>query len=173
MKMVKDALSYLFEQVNWTVAGFAGKLTPIFVLIFMFLKDFFHPTIPMLFYVMALGALDVGTGLWASKREGKKIVSELFWRRKGAVVVLFMIGVICMLIIDRMLKDTHESIPAFAVTSWFLFYGLYECISVMENMTRIGMLPGLQGFMGLFKRKITDDLKQAIEEGKANEEEKK
>lgn len=163
---MKDIFNFLIDQVNWAVAGAAAKITPILTLVFLFLQDFFNPTIPMLFYVMALGCLDVATGLWASKKEGKKIVSELFWRRKGAVVVLFLVGVICMLIIDRMLKDAHESIPAFAVTSWFLFYGLYECISVLENMTRIGYLPGLQGFMGLFKKKITDDLKEALEEAK-------
>lgn len=166
MKMIKEIFQFLSDQVNWAVAGFAAKITPLLTVVVLFLQDFFHPTVPSLFYVMTLGLFDIITGVWASHKEGKKISSEFFWRRKAAVVVLFLMGVISMLIIDRMLKDLHESAPAFALTSWLGFYAIYEVISVLENMTRIGYLRGIKAFMNFFKKKIGEDIKEAVEEAK-------
>lgn len=163
MKAIKDGLHFVWEQVNWITATLSLKITPIAVVVWVYLQDFFNPTVPSIFYILTLGLLDIVTGIWASHREGKKITSEFFWRSKASVVVLFLIGVICMLIIDRMLKDIHQSAPAFALTTWMIFYAIYECISVLENIIRIGLLPGIKGFKTLFEKKITESVQEVAQ----------
>lgn len=159
-------LNFFQEQLNYTYMKLAAIILPILVTVYWGAIGFYAPVWPLLGYLIALGGIDLITGIWAALREGQEIVSEFFWRRKAAVIVLFVFGLTTMLLMDKMIKEAHQSMPSFLYVAFMLFYGAYEAISILENISRIGDLKGIPAIIKMFKKKMPDDVKEALEDDK-------
>ena len=101
-------------------------------------------------------AIDMVTGMFAARYEGKAIQSRQLLR-KVPQVVLFLIGLAAAHVASPMLQEF--GIQAHQAGRWFCaLYGLYEFFSVFENLGRLNF-PVARQFSQLLKARLPDDVK--------------
>lgn len=162
MNFVREFLGECLSAVNWLYVKSAIYLWPVVVFIWGMIQGFYAPVIDMCLYLIAIVAVEIISGIWASKKEGEKFNSHRLWWKKAMVSLLFFLVLTAMLFIDLMLKEFHDGLSPWISKSWILFYGCYEIVSILENAKRSGLhLAGL--FISVFKSKLPSEVGEALD----------
>lgn len=113
---------------------------------------------PYATHVWAIGLLviiDIASGMAASKKEGIDITSERAWP-KVVQVGLFFVALAAARAASPLLEEF--SIQSHQAGKWFCaLYGLYELLSILENLGRLG-LPVATQFLSLLKSKLPKEI---------------
>lgn len=131
-----------------------GKLIYSFIIAPLLL--FFEPYSALVKALLILVIIDILTGLFAARHEGKPLTSRRFLM-KGLQVGLFFVGLAAAKAGSPLLEEF--GIEAHQAGKWFCaFYGVYELFSILENLGRLG-LPIAKQFASLLKSKLPDEVK--------------
>lgn len=111
---------------------------------------FFEPYTALVQALGILVVIDIATGVLAARKEGQDIKSRSFFK-KLPQVGLFLVGLAAAKISSPLLEEF--SIEAHQVGKWLCaLYGVYELLSILENLGRLG-LPVAHQLAELLKNK--------------------
>lgn len=133
-----------------------SKLKFILSLIVSSILMFFDPYIILIKAIGILVVIDIISGMFAAKKEGKHLTSKSLWK-KVPRVGLFLIALAAAKISSPLLFEfgiaEHQS------GKWLCaLYGVYELFSILENLGRLGM-PLAKQMAELLKAKLPEDIK--------------
>lgn len=121
---------------------------------------FFEPYSVLVKALGILVAMDIITGIAASRKEGKAITSKRLWP-KIMQVGLFLFGLAAAKYASPLLVEfgieEHQGGKLFCA-----LYGAYEFFSILENLGRLG-LPIAKQFANLLREKLPQDIKPLTE----------
>lgn len=121
------------------------------------LLTFFDPYSALVKAIGLLVTTDIFTGILAARKEGKPIQSRSFLK-KIPQVALFLIGLAAAKFASPLLEEF--AIDAHQAGKWFCaLYGMYEFLSILENLGRLGM-PVAKQFSDLLKKKLPEEMKE-------------
>lgn len=124
-----------------------------------------HLLIPLLWLVM----IDILSGIYKSRVIFKQpLTSKRFFERKSKVLLIWSFGLVTMLIADKFLLEINIT-GNWASKGYCVFYGIYETISILENLAESG-LPGAKGILKLLRGKLPNDINEALDEEQNNED---
>lgn len=158
--IIKEILNNLNIENIQTSFKFSLIITPIL--------SFLAPIGAFFYPLIFIAALDVITGIIKNRVYHNKPFSSFeLIKRKPLIFLLFSIGILTMLTADIFLKEIGIT-GNWAIKTYCVFYGLYEVISILENISEMG-LPGSQGILKLLKGRIPNEINQALESDKKGE----
>jgi phage-related holin len=127
---------------------------------------FFEPYTILVQAIGLLVVIDILTGMFAARKEGKDLTSKSLWN-KVPRVGLFLCALSAAKISSPLLLEF--GIAEHQAGKWLCaLYGAYELFSILENLGRLG-LPVAKQMAELLKSKLPEDIKKATEEIKASE----
>jgi len=154
----------LAETVNLEHLTLAGKASIVLTPVIGLLSPVKHLFLPLIFLMV----LDVITGIYKNRViKGQAISSKELFRKKPQQFLLWSAGLLTMLICDIFLKEINIT-GHWAALLYCVFYGLYEVISILENIAEMG-LPGAEGILKLLKGKLPSNVKSALEETESDD----
>jgi phage-related holin len=140
-----------------------AKLSLFGSLILSPMLGFIFPVKHLLMPLFWLVVLDILSGVYKSRIIQKKpLTSKRFFERKSKVLLIWAIGLVTMLLADKFLLEIKIE-GSWASKGYCVFYGIYETISILENLADSG-LPGAKGILRLLRGKLPDNLNKALEE---------
>ncbi len=123
------------------------------------LMIYFEPYSVLVKAIGVLVALDIISGMIASRKEHKPISSRRFLR-KIPQVALFLFGLAAAKEASPLLMEF--GIEAHQAGKWFCaLYGIYEFFSILENLGRLG-LPIAKQFSALLQSKLPEDIQKEL-----------
>jgi phage-related holin len=129
------------------------------------LISLYSPVQHLITSLILLSVLDVLTGIYKNRIIHKRsITSRDFFKRKPVLILLWSIGLTAMLLNDKMLIDLGIS-GNWGAKAYCVFYGLYETLSILENLGECGV-KGMNGIIKLLKGRIPSEYSIAIDEVK-------
>ena len=156
--MLKDIKQYILESVNIVNLKLAGKLTLVIGPVIALLEPIQHLIQPLLI----LAVIDVITGVIKSRLFlNEPISSKKFFDRKPLLILLWTLGLITMLHCDVFLSEIGIN-GHWAAKLYCVFYGLYEVISILENLAIMG-LPGSKQIIKILKGRLPEHLQDIKE----------
>lgn len=170
VEVITQKLNIEGRVVNYNYVNAAKYIAPLLTACYGSITGFYSPISHLFLPLIALGLLDVITGIMASKKEKIPFKSGRLWIRKALITLIFLMGLTAVLLVELFLKEFGESLSGWAAKSWMLFYASYELVSILENLHRIYSLPFIAAFLNLFKSKLPEEIKAEMakrkEEGK-------
>lgn len=126
----------------------------------------FYAPISMFFYpLLVASCLDIFTGILKNRVYKKQpLSSKEFIKRKPMVILLWAIGLTAMLLSDKFLSEIGIT-GHWGAKLYCVFYGIYEIISILENISEMG-LPGANGILKILKGKLPNNINEALESDK-------
>src|SRR5574343_561271 len=110
MKIIKEALTNVFDTINFAYIKLSAILTPFLTLLYLRINEFYSPVSHLFVHLFILAVLDIASGMYASiVIEKQKLSSRRFWFRKAGVFVLFMLGLTTVLTLNIFLKEFGDS----------------------------------------------------------------
>ena len=157
----------LLSHINFFYMKAAAIATPFFLMLYTEIMGFYAPVSDMLWLLVLLAATDIVTGVITNVIILKeKFSSKRFWQRKAVVTVLFFLGLTGVLAVDLMLKSIAEPLNSWISKSWILFYGVYELISILENLAKTKKLPLVSRIINVIYGKLPQDVVDVVREEK-------
>lgn len=130
---------------------------------------FIFPVKHLLLPLIWLVVLDIFSGIYKSRIIQKKpITSKRFFERKSKVLLIWAVGLVTMLLADKFLLEINIY-GNWASKGYCVFYGIYEVISILENLADSG-LPGAKGILHLLRGKLPSNLNEAIDKEQEDED---
>lgn len=124
---------------------------------------YFEPYSALVKAIGILVIIDILSGLLVARRSGLDITSRQFFK-KIPIVGLFLVALVAA-------KESSPLLAEFGIEvhqagKWLCaLYGVYELLSILENLGRLG-LPWAKPFSNLLKAKLPDDVQKVINEPK-------
>lgn len=114
---------------------------------------FFSPYLVLIKAISLLVLFDIVTGIAAARKEHKDIKSRSFFR-KIPQLALFFVALAAAQVSNPLLLEF--SLETHQAGKWLCgLYGVYELLSILENLGRLG-LPVADKFAEMLKAKIND-----------------
>lgn len=133
-----------------------SKLKLIYAFVISPILMFFEPYAVLVKAIGMLVCIDIFTGALASKKEGKPVTSKAL-RAKVPVVGMFLIALAAAKESSPLLMEF--GIAAHQAGKWLCaLYGMYELLSVLENLGRLG-LPVAKQLSEMLKAKLPEETK--------------
>ncbi len=153
---------FINEYFNTENLKLSAKLTPVLTLLFAIMDsliNFYQPVLDLLFWLGISVVVDILTGIIKNRKD---FSSWSLIKRKPMVLFLWGLGLTSFLLCDKFLAELNIT-GNWAAKAYCIFYGLYETVSITENLAGCG-LKGPAIILKMVKGKLPDEYVQAIEQ---------